>query len=299
MYDILIVDDEPGIRTMLQDFLETNYNVESCPNAQEALEKVKKKQYNLVISDINMPGMKGYELLKEVEAISPLSKTALITAYNVDDYIRLAKKHGICNIISKTTPFNFDEVEILVKGLTSGDVFGIDKQLQEGYEVLGDFTIKHSSESVKIRTQILEFLPISPNEIHEVKLVLDEIMTNAIYHSAVNQSGEKKYTEYKPIQLEPSEHVNISIGRDDEKVCISIMDNKGSLDKDKVLYLIDRHVNAEGILDESGRGIFMSRLFADRIAINIDPGKRTEFVISFFLDKTKFKGYKPLYINQL
>jgi len=299
MKKILVVDDEQGIRNMLQDFLESDYDVTTAPNADEALTQVKLSTFDLVISDINMPGMKGYQLLKNIKSISPATKTVLITAYNVDEYVRLAKSHGICNIISKTTPFNFDELEALVKGLITEDIFGIDKFCEDNYLMLGKFTIKNSSEAKEIRQKTLDLLPDIPKDLNEIKLVLDEIITNALYHSSQNADGDKKYEEYKKISLEENEYINVEIGQDNEKVVISILDRQGNLDKERILYLIDRHVNSEGIFDESGRGIYMSRLFADRIIINIDPKVMTEFIIIFYLKEGVFKGYKPLYINQL
>jgi CheY-like chemotaxis protein len=299
MYKILVVDDEPGIRTMLQDFLESDYDVKACSNAQEALAETEINTYDLVISDINMPGMKGYVLLDKIKSKSPKTKTVLITAYNVDDYIRLAKKHGICNIISKTAPFNFDELEYLVHGLTTGDIFGIEKHLNKNYTSLGNFTIQCSSDAKKYREKVLQLIPDLPRDSNEIKLVLDEIITNALYHAPLLKTGETKYEEYKSITLDENEYIHISVAKDDDKVCLSIIDNQGNLDKDRIIYLLDRHVNSEGIFDESGRGIYMSRLFSDRIIINIDPQKRSEFIIMFYLKQDTYKGFKPLYINQL
>jgi YesN/AraC family two-component response regulator len=122
---ILIVDDEMIIREMLRTELEETYEVETTVNGIKALELCKKSAYDLVISDINMPGMKGYELLGKIRELYPSTKVALITAYNIDDYVRMAKEHGISNIIPKTTPFNFEELGSLVKGLISEDIFGM------------------------------------------------------------------------------------------------------------------------------------------------------------------------------
>ncbi len=299
MYKVLIVDDEPSIQSMLFDFLESDYDVTACSNAGEALNYVNNDTFDLVISDINMPGMKGYELLSKVKSISPNTRTALITAYNVDEYLSLARDHNIFNIISKTTPFNFDELGSLVHSLTSGDIFGIEKHLGSAYKKLGSFQITASSEAKIVRNSLIDLLPTLPRDPSEIKLVLDEIITNAIYHSPQNDSGEKLYEEYHNISLKENETIHITVGSDTEKICISILDNQGNLDKERVLYLLDRHINAKGIFDESGRGIYMSRLFSDRIIININPKVKTEIIIIFYLEPDAFKGYKPLYVNQL
>lgn len=296
---ILIVDDEPAIRAMLSDFLESEYDVENASNADEALQKVDEHSFDLVISDINMPGMKGYELLSRIKHKFPNIKTVLITAYNVDEYIRLARSHGICNIVSKTSPFNFVELQNLVRALTSEDIFGLHHYLDAGFQTLGKWTIQSSDEARAVRQTVLDTLPPLPRDANEIKLVVDEIITNAIYHAPHGNDGTRKYKDYQPIQLGQGEQVLAQVGQDQHKIAISILDQQGHLDKDRVLYLIDRHVNAEGIFDESGRGIYMSRIFSDRLILNIDPGKRTEVIIMYYLQADKFKGFKPLYIHQL
>lgn len=82
------------------------------------------------------------------------------------------------------------------------------------------------------------------------------------------------------------------------KYAVSITDYQGKLTKETVLYKIDRQITGEGLLDDSGRGIHMSRLFADRMIINIEPGKRTEVILLNYFSH-KYRGYKPLYINEL
>jgi len=87
VYKILAVDDEVSIRTMLLDFFEDRYDIEVAANGTEALRMVRKGSYDLVISDINMPGMSGPELLSQIHAMRPKTRTMLMTAYNIDDYI--------------------------------------------------------------------------------------------------------------------------------------------------------------------------------------------------------------------
>jgi YesN/AraC family two-component response regulator len=295
---ILIVDDEEVIRNMLEDFLDEKYPVKSVANAQEALAQPDLGSYSLVISDINMPGMPGYELLYQVKQKYPHMKTVLITAYNVDDYIRLAKKFSITNIITKTIPFNFNELKVVVDKLVSGNIFGLDQHLNPGYQTLATYRIRSSSEAKKVRGDIIQLFKKHIQDIGELKLVLDEIITNAIYHSPRTPEGKEKYQEFAEITLQPEEHIIVNCGMDNEKYAVSVLDQQGKLSKETILYKIDRHINAEGILDDSGRGIYLSRIFSDRLVVNIDPNKKTEVIIINYLSET-YKGFKPLYINEL
>ncbi len=74
--NILIVDDEFEIREMIADYLRDSlgYNVLNAENGCDALEILKSNHIHLILSDINMPGMKGFDLLKDVKRAIPFNK---------------------------------------------------------------------------------------------------------------------------------------------------------------------------------------------------------------------------------
>lgn len=297
-YRILIVDDEIAIRMMLADFLEGKYSVGTAEDGYHALAMCREEAFDMVISDINMPGLKGPELLKKIKDLYPSTKIMLITAYNVDDYIRIAKEYNISNIIPKTVPFNYGELESFVEGLLTGDVFGISKYLIDGGSIISDYCIKSSEDARTVREEVTEIIGEKFGKDGDIKLIMDEMITNAIYHAPVNPDGSPKYKEYFPVQLEETEYVYVCLGYDSEKYAVSVTDNQGHLKKETVLYRIDRHLRGEGMLDDSGRGIHMSRLFADRLIINISPNIKTEaIIINYFANR--YNGYKPLSINEI
>lgn len=297
-HSILVVDDEKAIRMMLLDYLETNYEVETADTGETALELLEKRRYDLVISDINMPGISGPQLLSEIRKKYPATKTALITAYNVDEYIRAAKEYSISNIIPKTVPFNFAELDLIVDGLVTGDIFGLSRYLLGDGKILQKCVIKSTGEARKVQDHLIALFHDKFGTSGDMKLILDEIITNAIYHAPVLEDGSEKYQEFSNITLEPNEYIYLECGYDSEKYVVSVTDNQGRLSKERVLYKIERQITGDGLLDDSGRGIHMSRLFADRMIINIDPNKKTEVIlINYF--SNKYRGYKPLYINEL
>jgi CheY-like chemotaxis protein len=298
MYSILIVDDETSIRMMLYDYLEDKYEVLTAENAELGMRLCKERAFDMVISDVNMPGMKGPEFLSKVKKLRPATKTVLITAYNIDSYIRMAREYNITNIIPKTTPFNFLELDALVEGLLTQNIFGLFRYLLPGHTALGDYCIRSSSEAKQVREAVTDLFTEKLGTSGNMKLILDEIITNAVYHAPAYPDGTEKYPEYVEVQLQPDEFVYVECGHDAEKYGISITDNKGRLTKETVLYKIDRQIAGEGILDDSGRGIHMSRLFSDRMIINISPNIKTEIILINYFSH-KYRGYKPLYINEL
>lgn len=300
MHKILVVDDDYEIRELISDFLRDNesYIVFEAESGLQALELLKESHIDLVISDINMPGMSGPELLREVRFKYSNTKTALITAYNIDEYINIAKEYQISNIIPKTVPFNFPELDSLVYGLLTGDIFGLEKYLMDENMNIDKYIIKSSRQSKDVREEIIKLFTDKFGTSGDMRLILDEIITNAIYHAPTADDGTEKYQEFTDIVLQPNEYIYLECGYDQEKYAVSVTDMQGRLSKDTVLYKIDRQITGEGLLDDSGRGIHMSRLFSDRLIINIAPNKRTEVIlINYF--SNKYRGYKPLYINEL
>ncbi len=297
-YRILIVDDEKAIRMMLLDYLENSYEIITAETGEEALSILAGNSFDLVISDINMPGMSGPQLLSEIRLKYPGTKTALITAYNVDEYIKTAKEYSITNIIPKTVPFNFAELDFIVYGLVSGEIFGLARYLLEKRTILENHVITSSADARRIQNHLIELFESKFGTSGDMKLILDEIITNAMYHAPTLSDGTEKYQEFNDIELEPHEYIHIECGYDEEKYAVAVTDRQGRLTKETVLYKIERQITGEGLLDDSGRGIHMSRLFADRMIINIDPNNKTEVIlINYF--SNKYRGYKPLYINEL
>ncbi len=295
---VLVVDDEESIRILLEDFLEEAYKVFTAGNADEALECCRAQAIDLVLSDINMPGMQGPELLTRIHKDYPGTRTVLMTAYNVDDYVGTALSHGISSIVPKTIPFNFSDLSLVVDGLLRGDLFGLNRYLNIGAKLHATRTVRSTEEAGMVRTEISDFVKKKFNADGDIRLVLDEIITNAVYHAPAMDDGRCKYREYEPVRLTEDESIRVRFGYDSEKYAVSITDFQGKLTKETVLYRLDRHIKGEGILDDSGRGLHMSRMFADRLFITILPEVKTEVVIINYF-RAKYRGHKPLYVNVL
>jgi two-component system response regulator PilR (NtrC family) len=111
---ILIVDDEISMREFLSILLEREgYAIEAAENSESALKLISKNEYELVISDVNMPGLDGIGLLAKIKTHYPDTAVMMITAFSTTEQAVEAMKHGAYNYISK--PFKVDEVKLLVR----------------------------------------------------------------------------------------------------------------------------------------------------------------------------------------
>ena len=95
MSRILIVDDEKGMREMLSIILKKEgYDTVIADSGQKALKTIKEDIFDLVITDVKMPGLGGVEVLKAVKEASPETIVIMITAYATAESAVEAMKEG-------------------------------------------------------------------------------------------------------------------------------------------------------------------------------------------------------------
>ena len=106
---VLVVDDEPRVTALICEKLsQEGFECHECRSGKQALEFLSRKEFDLILSDIRMPGMSGLELLTVVKEKHPRSAFVMVTA---EDDIRVsvqAMKHGAADYLVK--PFRLDAV---------------------------------------------------------------------------------------------------------------------------------------------------------------------------------------------
>jgi DNA-binding response OmpR family regulator len=110
---VLIVDDEKNILLTLSQSLEVlQLETDTATNGEEALAKLKEKEFGLILLDIRMPGMDGMEVLRQVREIRPDIRIIMISAYGTIEVAVEAMKLGAVDFIQK--PFSPEEIRALV-----------------------------------------------------------------------------------------------------------------------------------------------------------------------------------------
>lgn len=113
---ILVVDDEEIIRESLSFVLKKEgFEVDEAANGREAYEKFLDDPYDVVITDLEMPQMKGIELLENVMQAHPQSLVVIITAYGSLETAIVALRKGASDYILK--PIEFDELLVKIRRL--------------------------------------------------------------------------------------------------------------------------------------------------------------------------------------
>jgi len=106
---ILVVDDEPDVREGLGKLLEMEgYDVTTAENGLVAIERAKVRRFDLVITDLRMPGLGGVETLKGLKQLHPGMPVIVVTAYASDETTARCKREGAYGYVMK--PFDLDKL---------------------------------------------------------------------------------------------------------------------------------------------------------------------------------------------
>ncbi|MDS2561560.1 response regulator transcription factor [Streptococcus pneumoniae] len=148
---ILLVDDEVEITDIHQRYLiQAGYQVLVAHDGLEALELLKKKPIDLIITDVMMPRMDGYDLISEVQYLSPEQPFLFITAKTSEQDKIYGLSLGADDFIAK--PFSPRELVLRVHNIL--------RRLHRGGETelisLGNLKMNHSSHEVQIGEEMLD-----------------------------------------------------------------------------------------------------------------------------------------------
>lgn len=106
---LLVIDDDPGVVDYLLDMLrQKGYSVAGFTQTDEALGAIEKDSFDLVISDVVMPGMRGLELMAAIHYKRPEQLVLLMTAFGSIDLAMQSMRAGACDFLTK--PFRIEEL---------------------------------------------------------------------------------------------------------------------------------------------------------------------------------------------
>lgn len=118
MEPVLLVEDKPELRAMLRKALErAGYSVDEAPDGNSAIDKVRSRRYQVVLTDLKLPGSSGLDVLREARKTEPTLPVILVTAYgSVEEAVR-AMKEGAFDFIQK--PVDLDHLRLLLERAAS------------------------------------------------------------------------------------------------------------------------------------------------------------------------------------
>ncbi|MBN1409928.1 MAG: response regulator [Spirochaetales bacterium] len=312
-FSILVIDDSQLVRQVISRYLEdAGANVLTAEHGAEALEICKQHKIDILLIDINMPVMDGFELLDQLASISLKIPSIMITHTDIDSHIEQAIAKDVGNILSK--PINKGELISLCQKIVTGrNIFGLKNYMDETAE----FICRELNDSNSIHPMIEEVVAFGlekgmlKSNSTFLSIIIDEVLSNAIYHA---HGFTEQKLESKPVMLNADDKVDVCYGCGENVLGISVTDYKGKLTKKKILGAFKEVVDQKKLIEKaeqtgfditaritrSGRGLQMIRLMSNRYYFNIQPDRMTEVIILFDLKDNKPKtGYSSIKINEV
>ena len=172
---VLVVDDDSFMRETVSDILsEKGYEAVPVESGFEAIEKMKESLFDIVLLDLKMDGMDGYETYLELKKLNARVKAIITTAYYEDETIKQCLREGAFGILNK--PLNMDDLVTQIEMAENARVIMIaedDKNMREG---LADILCENNFHVVSVcdREEALKNAKKVPPHV----LVLDMIFPN-------------------------------------------------------------------------------------------------------------------------
>ena len=111
---VIILDDEPIVCKRLKPGLEkVGYEVEAFTNSVDAMERIKEKEFDIVITDLKMEGFDGMQFLTEVKRRSQTTEVIVITGFATMETAKESFQKGVFDFIAK--PFKMGEIQEIVR----------------------------------------------------------------------------------------------------------------------------------------------------------------------------------------
>jgi CheY-like chemotaxis protein/anti-sigma regulatory factor (Ser/Thr protein kinase) len=194
---ILIVDDDPDVHGLLRAALDApNRLIESAYDGHAGLRLVESAPYDLVLTDLNMPGLDGMTLLEHIHEVQPDTRVVLMTVANTPDNIVRAIRDRAFSYFSK--PFTVNAVSEMVERALAGTDAEDDIQVLSARPHWLGLRLRCKVETAGRIVQFIRELgmDLPAAEQEQVTTAFREILLNAIEHGAGSDPGKKVFITY-------------------------------------------------------------------------------------------------------
>jgi DNA-binding response OmpR family regulator len=176
---ILLLEDEYSLRISIEEFLEDlGYEVDGFMNGEEAYSAIYEKYYDLLLLDINVPLLSGFELLQKLRAEGNKTSAIFLTSMVDLENLKEGYKRGCCDYIRK--PFNLEELELRISQVFSKiyeDGDNVELCCDISYDLTASKLTYKDEEIVLRKTEkdILEVLIKHKNIVVSTEMLQDEV----------------------------------------------------------------------------------------------------------------------------
>ena len=194
---VLMVDDEKDMCDLVVDYLgREGYDVDAATDGREAMERIRRADYDVVVTDLRMRDLGGMELLEAVHAERPEIPVILITAFGSIDRAVEAMKAGAFYFVTK--PFKLSELEALVaKASEQRRLVEENRRLRR--EVAGRYDFKQIVGHSKSMREVFRLVELVADSTSNVLILGDSGTGKELIARAVHYGGRRSSGPFVPV----------------------------------------------------------------------------------------------------
>ena len=110
---ILLIEDDPVLGEVIEDYLAQYYDIVRVFDTAEAYTRIESSEFDLILSDINLPGEGGIEFVKTIRAYDDTTPVIVVTAYDDTEHLKQSFEAGAHDYIKK--PFELEELRLRIE----------------------------------------------------------------------------------------------------------------------------------------------------------------------------------------
>jgi len=295
---VLIIDRDQRSNEHLRGLLHPRFDVIVAATMNEADIFVRRMKFELILVDFEIFKESDAALNASIMQHQTTARIGLISTPDTEHYLPFLLKWRCFHVLPKLPFYNARDVLLFVENiLEPSNAFGLARYLSDEADWSRE-RIANRSDKNRIIEDAVNYFASCEYEIHElydVRLIIEEAINNALYHAFRDEQGGEKYRPDTFETLAIGEEMWMEYGSDATTIGFSATDNRGDLSPEVIINKLARQYNKEGLFDESGRGLYLARVFSSQIIFNIEKKKRTQIVCLFYEKRLNIP--KPFSIN--
>ena len=290
MASILVVDDSAVDRVRISGLLKKHaeYSVSVANNGDDALESLAREPFDLVLTDLQMPGKDGLELVREMKVAFPRIPVILMTGQGSEEIAVQAMRDGAASYVSKNSESRWllENVERVlstrVEDLANAELIGHMLSDEYQFSLINDRVLM-SATARFLRQAVQNVGLCDETEIPRVGVALEEALLNGCLHgnleldSKLRERDDDEFGRLAKVRsaLAPwkDRRVTVSACITPEQMRVDITDEGAGFD----MHSLPDPTDPENLLKPHGRGVLMMRLFLDDVQWN-ESGNRVTLI---------------------
>lgn len=262
-WDLLIVDDTPSMHALVKSMLKgTSWNPESANSGEEALTRLQERSYDVILTDIVMPGMDGLSLLRRIAEIHPDASVLVMTGENRPDRIVGSIRGHAFGYLSK--PFSKEQ---LTEALADARAMRMEPDDIEVLSDKPDWIAVRARCKLDVAGRLVRFFRELPSDLDQKKrdaaaMAFRELLINAVEHGG---------------KLDPTQKVELHFIRTNTSIVYYVRDPGEGFSFDKLAHAAIAHpgdptehikIREDLGIRPGGFGLLILNRFADELIYN-------------------------------